>query len=66
MVASLDRDKRDEDSFTEALAELYVAGVQLNWVNVAPKGWKFIKLPRHPFERLSFWAEFRGVCERQV
>ena len=57
VVASLDRDKRDEDSFTEALAELYVAGVQLNWVNVAPKGWKFIKLPRHPFERLSFWAE---------
>ncbi|MGH6771548.1 MAG: amino acid adenylation domain-containing protein [Xanthobacteraceae bacterium] len=57
VVASLDREKTDEDFLAGSLAELYVNGVELDWTEIAPKGWNFIQLPRHPFEKTSFWAE---------
>lgn len=57
VVASLDREKSDEDALTGAVAELYGNGIDLDWTKLTPAGWTFLPLPRHPFEKSSFWAE---------
>jgi amino acid adenylation domain-containing protein len=57
VVASLEREKREEHSLAAALSELYVTGVDLEWRNIVPQDWTFIELPAHPFDKSAFWSE---------
>ncbi|MEH1015557.1 hypothetical protein V6U90_20890 [Micromonospora sp. CPCC 206060] len=50
------RTGRDEaDSTREALARLFVRGVDIDWAAVAGDGGPYVELPTYPFQRRRYW-----------
>ena len=56
-VGTLHRDRPDSESIVSAVASLHVHGVPIDWGAVAPRSWKFVELPGHPWEKQLHWAE---------
>ncbi len=57
-LASLDSGTDDRLACVESLAELYQAGVHVDWESVyAEAGHRRMVLPTYPFERKRFWIE---------
>src|SRR6185437_1344171 len=61
-TTSTARQRPDDTAVTEALAELWLAGVAIDWAAVARdtargKPWRHrrIPLPTYPFERSDYW-----------
>ena len=60
VIAALRRDRSAWDVTVEALAELYVAGADLNWQEVwsGTRG-NYVRLPAYPWQRERYWIEPR-------
>ena len=59
-VPSLRPGEQESESVTRALAQLYVAGVDIHWSKVFPEGsFQKVDLPTYPWQRRRFWAESR-------
>ncbi len=57
-VATLRRGHDDRETMAGALAELYTAGVRVNWERVhGPHGRRRVLAPTYPFQRKRFWIE---------
>ncbi|HVL01840.1 MAG TPA: type I polyketide synthase, partial [Dongiaceae bacterium] len=57
-VGSLQKKIPALDSLTRSLAQLYVAGADLEWGEIMPlKQVAPVELPTYPFQRKSFWNE---------
>ncbi|MEM6679243.1 MAG: SDR family NAD(P)-dependent oxidoreductase [Pseudomonadota bacterium] len=57
ILNSLNRKRNDFDAITDASAQLYVAGIDLDWeaLNGAPA--EHIDLPRYPWDNEPLWVE---------
>jgi FkbM family methyltransferase len=44
-----------EDRSPEGLARRYSLGQPVDWAALYPKGGRFVRLPRYPFQRKRFW-----------
>jgi acyl transferase domain-containing protein/surfactin synthase thioesterase subunit len=63
-IASLSGDKDDRDAIAEALAQLYVAGVDIDWAAVhRGEGRRRIPLPTYPFDRTEYRLEQDSIAE---
>ncbi|NPU94832.1 MAG: SDR family NAD(P)-dependent oxidoreductase [Gammaproteobacteria bacterium] len=57
-VGSLQKKMPALDALTRSLAQLYVAGLDLDWAEIMPlKQVAAVELPTYPFQRKSFWNE---------
>src|SRR5262249_35285790 len=57
VVGTLHRDQADQTAMMKAVAELHVGGVPVNWKEIVPKSWNFVKLPGQTLEKSPLWAE---------
>ncbi|MDR2712501.1 MAG: AMP-binding protein, partial [Clostridiales bacterium] len=60
VVGTLNRKKEDGSQMANTIAELYVAGVDIDWEKVCfstDMGWKRYTLPTYQFERESYWRD---------
>lgn len=61
-LASLSREKHDQQQMLESLGQLYTRGAEVNWVeHHRPFGGRKIALPTTVFERRQFWPEAAGT-----
>ncbi|MFD0411543.1 type I polyketide synthase, partial [Kitasatospora sp. NPDC127116] len=61
-VAAQRRDRPEDDTFVRSLAQLHLAGVDLDWsAFFAPSGARTVPLPTYAFQRQSFWPEPVGT-----
>lgn len=67
-VSSLQKKGDSLEGLTRALAQLYVAGLDLDWTQVMPiNQLPPVQLPTYPFQRKSFWNEtLRAHLEQQA
>jgi acyl transferase domain-containing protein len=56
-IGTLHRERSDSESIVSAVASLHVHGVPIDWGAIAPRSWKFVELPGHPWERQVHWTE---------
>ena len=56
LLASLRRQKPEQQQLMSTLAELYTLGARVDWAAVSPSGC-FIKLPTYPWQRERYWQE---------
>ena len=60
--AALSRQKSDTDSIGDMLATLYLAGNNIDWVNVhADAARQRVPLPTYPFQRQRHWLEVNAA-----
>ncbi|RLP56430.1 MAG: SDR family NAD(P)-dependent oxidoreductase [Ketobacter sp.] len=66
-VASQQKNRCGLDTLTHSLAQIYVAGIDLNWANIMPaKEVSPVILPTYAFQRKSYWNDtLRAHLERQ-
>jgi polyketide synthase 12 len=66
-VASLQKKHNGLDTLTHSMAQLYVAGLDLNWAQIMPtKQMPPVMLPTYCYQRKSFWNEtLRAYMQRQ-
>lgn len=65
-IASLSGDKDDRDAIAEALAQLYVAGVDVDWAAVhRGEGRRRVPIPTYPFARTEYRAPRRETAAPQ-
>jgi len=66
-VASLQRNHSGLDTLTRSMAQLYVAGLELNWGQIMPvKKVVPVVLPTYCYQRKSYWNEtLRAYMQRQ-
>ncbi|WP_437932302.1 SDR family NAD(P)-dependent oxidoreductase [Sorangium sp. So ce291] len=57
VLATLSRKENDWETFTGALAALYVEHGRIDWARRYPGGAPALRLPKHPFHREVFWNE---------
>lgn len=57
ILASLQRNKDELMTMTEALGNLYILGYPVNWEQIYPGGYQYVKLPTYPWQRERCWAE---------
>lgn len=67
-VSSLQKKGDPLEGLTRSLAQLYVAGLDLDWAHIMPvKHLPPVQLPTYPFQRKSFWNEtLRAHLEQQA
>lgn len=65
-ISSLRRGTTDGDQIRQALAELYVLGVPVDWRGLHPDGpaQRRAELPTYPLQRERYWFEDTGSSER--
>ena len=56
LLASLRRQKPEQQQLMTTLAELYTLGTRINWATVSPSG-RLVKLPTYPWQRERYWQE---------
>ncbi len=57
-VSTLQKSRDELQSFSRGLAQLYVAGLDLDWRQIMPiKSVPVVELPFYPFQRKVFWNE---------
>jgi len=54
VVGTLRRDRSDRDQFITSVAQAYVAGAQVRWEAIFPRG-RRVPLPTYPFQHQRFW-----------
>jgi 8-amino-7-oxononanoate synthase/malonyl CoA-acyl carrier protein transacylase len=59
-LPSLRQNYSNWQQFFQSLSELYVRGIQVNWVNNRAFFGKTVHLPTYPFQRQRFWWEGDG------
>ena len=66
-VACLQKKHSSLDTITRAMAQLYVAGLDLNWAQIMPvKQVEPVVLPTYCYQKKSFWNEtLRAYMQRQ-
>ena len=65
-VGSLQKKGNALDSLTRSLAQLYVAGLDLEWGVIMPlKQVAPVELPTYPFQRKSYWNETLRIYHQQ-
>nr|APZ78727.1 polyketide synthase [Myxococcus sp.] len=57
VLTSLRRQEPEHKTFAKALAELYVAGIRIDWSGLYPQGSRFTSLPTYPWQREKHWHE---------
>ncbi len=57
VLTSLRRQEPERKTFAKALAELYVAGIRIDWSGLYPQGSRFTPLPTYPWQREKHWHE---------
>ncbi|SEG44008.1 myxalamid-type polyketide synthase MxaB [Saccharopolyspora kobensis] len=57
VLGSLRRNRDELDSLRESLAELYVAGVDVDWERVHGFRAEHVELPRYPWQRDHYWYQ---------
>jgi acyl transferase domain-containing protein/acyl carrier protein len=67
VIATLRKERSAWDVTVEGLAEIYVAGAELNWQEV----WKetranYVRLPAYPWQRERYWIEPRRRVGQQL
>jgi len=67
VVAALRRERSAWDVTVEGLAEIYVAGADLNWQEV----WRgtranYVRLPAYPWQRERYWIEPRRRVDQRL
>ena len=55
ILASLRRDKPEQKTMLEALAQLYMLGCRVNWAALYPQGGTAITLPPYPWNHERYW-----------
>ena len=55
-LPSLRRDRPEKESLYETLGQLYCAGMQPDWLSLAPPG-SPVSLPTYPWQRQSYWLD---------
>ena len=62
LVASLRKGRSDADQLNDALSQLYLRGVQIDWRAVwSANRPRRVELPAYPFQRERFWFQARAV-----
>ncbi|HCB40994.1 MAG TPA: hypothetical protein DEP79_14920, partial [Gammaproteobacteria bacterium] len=66
-VACLQKKHSSLDTIIRAMAQLYVAGLDLNWAQIMPvKQVEPVVLPTYCYQKKSFWNEtLRAYMQRQ-
>ncbi|AUX32751.1 MULTISPECIES: non-ribosomal peptide synthetase/type I polyketide synthase [Sorangium] len=64
LIASLSGGQDDRDAISEALAQLYVAGVDIDWAAVHDGRGRRVRLPATPFERVELRGPAAEVPEK--
>ncbi|MBK9193161.1 MAG: type I polyketide synthase [Crocinitomicaceae bacterium] len=57
VLSSLRRNEIEKTVFLSALAALYTSGFKPDWKAAYPKQTKWIKLPKYPWQKESYWVE---------
>ncbi|XXY81875.1 amino acid adenylation domain-containing protein [Sorangium sp. So ce295] len=65
-IASLSGGQDDRDAISEALAQLYAAGVDIDWAAVHDGQGRRVRLPATPFERVELRGPAAEAPERAV
>ncbi|MCZ7416624.1 type I polyketide synthase [Streptomyces sp. WMMC897] len=55
-LASVSRDEPEDSGISDRVAELYQAGVEIDWSGFYPGPVPHVGLPRYPWEREEFWV----------
>lgn len=61
-IASLRRGRDDRRVMLEAAAQLFTAGVQMNWAAILGARVGHVDLPHYPFQRTRYWIEAEGAA----
>ncbi|WAM23066.1 type I polyketide synthase [Myxococcus sp. NMCA1] len=57
VLTSLRRQEPEHKTFIKAVAELYVAGIPIDWSGLYPQGSRYTPLPTYPWQRERHWHE---------
>ena len=64
VVAALRRERSETEMTLTGLAELYAAGVSINWEAVwRGRAARYVSLPAYPWQRRRFWLEPRSQSQ---